>query len=190
MELKLVYCLSDELRLRNSVAFSFSSVEDMKKKFYKKFKEQEKERGYGLNTFIRPVLKNFEILENDEIALAGEEVEFSFEMFLEESKKEKQSEDAGYSISNPFLEVMRWNDLEQIEQEESVRPAENISEETTMSEQQVSVKVDKIYLNLVDFIKDNPNCTVAEAGKFFSKKEIQKQIKLGKVYFRRGRLSV
>lgn len=51
-------------------------------------------------------------------------------------------------------------------------------------------KKEKFYSSVIDFIKDNPNCSVSEAGKHFSKKEIQKQIKLGKVFLRRGKLSV
>ena len=201
MELNLRYCLKDELRLRYGTAFSFSSLEDMKHKFYKKFREQEKERGYGLNTFIRPVSQEFEILENDEISLVGEEVEFSYEMVLEESQKETQKEEPipneGYSSSNPFLEAMKWSEEHKDEEKEEgkqvIKPVKNNSLggiDENLGVRKDEVKVGKIYVNLVDFIKDNPNCTVSEAEKFFSKKEINKQIKLGKVYFRRGRLSV
>lgn len=210
MELKLKYNLEDELILRNSLSFGFSSLEDMRKKFYAKFKEQEKARGYGLNTFLRPVSEDFEILENDEIALIGEEEEFNFEMFMEEVEKPKEVSRV-YS-NNPFLEAL--NGYSYCNQEEK-KPVEQDSlrnwginedyhevvhllpkkpNKTNIKEVVSNVReqkrVDKIYTNLIDFIKDNPNCSVQEASKFFSNKEIQKQIKMGKVFLRRGRLSV
>lgn len=199
MELKLKYNLKDELTFRNGLIFSFTSLEDMKKKFYNKFKEQEKARGYGLNTFVRPVSDDFEILENDEIALVGQEEEFDFNMFLEEVEKAETIEEVvPYSPSNPFLEA-----LQEVSQQESTSIEEakgsdephnwGINEDyheiIAPLPKKPKVK-EKIYTNLVEFIKDNPNCTVQDASKFFKNKEIQKQIKMGKVFLRRGRLSV
>lgn len=43
---------------------------------------------------------------------------------------------------------------------------------------------------LRDFVKNNPNCTVEEASKYFSHREIQKQINRGRIFSRHGRLSL
>lgn len=48
----------------------------------------------------------------------------------------------------------------------------------------------KVYTDLIDFVLDNPNCLIRDAQKHFSEKEIKKQIKLGKVFLRGGKLSV
>lgn len=43
---------------------------------------------------------------------------------------------------------------------------------------------------LRDFVKNNPNCTIEEASKYFSNREIQKQINRGRIFSRHGRLSL
>lgn len=43
---------------------------------------------------------------------------------------------------------------------------------------------------VVEFVKANPNCTVKEVALHFSKKEIERSVKTGKVYVKSGRLSV
>lgn len=44
--------------------------------------------------------------------------------------------------------------------------------------------------DLRSFIKQNPYCTLEDAKRYFSEKEIKKQISLGRVIYRKGRLSL
>lgn len=226
MELELKFDLQSELNMRNGLVKQFTTLEDLKEKFFKFFKEQEINRGYGLYSFKKPVDKDYKILKNDNIALVGDEEEFSFEMFLEEVEDDEEGNhqsEVGYSSHNPFLKALERleYDIETPKQEEvrsiarktlnrgysgldfKVDPVEEPDKElkncgtdedchkvSRPIEEIIPQKSQKIYVNLVDFIKDNPNCSVKEASKFFSSKEIQKQIKMGKVYLRKGRLSV
>ena len=211
MELKLNYNLKDELLLRNSSIINFSSLEELREIFYKRFKEQEAKRGYYLNSYIRPVSEDYEIIENDEIALVGDEMEFDASMFDEPVEEEKER----YEYSNDFINSFLNEGSSSQEKEESVkefkreplkreeffklfekRTVEPVispkSEKTKGYSEPVVVpeKKEKFYTNLIDFIKDHPNCSIDEASKHFSKKEIQRNIKVGKVYLRRGRLSI
>lgn len=214
MELKLNYNLKDELLLRNSSLINFSSLEELRGIFYKRFKEQEAKRGYYLNSYIRPVSEDYEIIENDEIALVGDEMEFDASMFDEPVEEEKER----YEYSNDFINSFLNEGSSSQEKEESVKEFKSeplrreeflnlfgegqvikpsISSKSEKSEPKgysepmvVPEKKEKFYTNLIDFIKDHPNCSIDEASKHFSKKEIQRNIKVGKVYLRRGRLSI
>lgn len=214
MELKLNYNLKDELLLRNSSLINFSSLEELREIFYKRFKEQEAKRGYYLNSYIRPVSEDYEIIENDEIALVGEEMEFDASMFDEPVEEEKER----YEYSNDFINSFLNEGSSSQEKEEPVKEFKceplrreeffklfgggqvvepSISSESKRVESKgysepvvVPEKREKFYTNLIDFIKDHPNCSIDEASKHFSKKEIQRNIKVGKVYLRRGRLSI
>lgn len=46
------------------------------------------------------------------------------------------------------------------------------------------------YKSLRDLIKSNPGCTIEFASRHFSKREIQKELKMGKIFLRAGKLSV
>lgn len=214
MELKLNYNLKDELLLRNSSIINFSSLEELREIFYKRFKEQEAKRGYYLNSYIRPVSEDYEIIENDEIALVGDEMEFDASMFDEPVEEEKER----YEYSNDFINSFLNEDSSSQEKEEPVKEFKreplrreeflnlfgegqvikpSVSSDDKRVESKgysepvvVPEKKEKFYTNLIDFIKDHPNCSIDEASKHFSKKEIQRNIKVGKVYLRRGRLSI
>ncbi len=209
MEFELKYNLSEELKYRFVNAFSFSSLEDMKNQYFKIFKEQEKARGYGLNTFVRPVLDNYEILENENIQLEGDEEEFSLELLSEiqdsideigqetyEGEEEYEAEPViptKVIFEEPEIKeepVKRENPYAEFES--LIKGYSKPDESPKPTEKPVikPKKQEKFYSSVIDFIKDNPNCSVSEAGKHFSKKEIQKQIKLGKIFLRRGKLSV
>ena len=54
----------------------------------------------------------------------------------------------------------------------------------------VSPSVEANYRSLRELIKNNPGCSVEFATKHFPKREIQKEIKLGKVFLKNGKLSV
>lgn len=208
MEFELKFNLSEELKYRYVNAFSFSSLEDMKNQYFKIFKEQEKARGYGLNTFIRPVLDNYEILENENIQLEGEEEEFSLELLseiqdsIDEIGQETYEDEKDEYEAEPVIPTKVFSEEPEVKEEpEPVKRENPYAEfETLMSgyskptespkPAERQKKQEKFYSSVIDFIKDNPNCSVSEAGKHFSKKEIQKQIKLGKVFLRRGKLSV
>ena len=51
-------------------------------------------------------------------------------------------------------------------------------------------KPKKIYATLRDLIRDNPSCEMSLALEYFSEKEINKQVMLGKVYKRKGKLVI
>lgn len=213
MELKLNYNLKDELLLRNSSLINFSSLEELREIFYKRFKEQEAKRGYYLNSYIRPVSEDYEIIENDEIVLVGEEIEFDASMFDEPVEEEKERYEYSNDFINSFLneghssqekeepvkefkrEPLRREEFFKLFEKRTVEPV--ISPKSEKAETRgysepvvVPEKKEKFYTNLIDFIKDHPNCSIDEASKHFSKKEIQRNIKVGKVYLRRGRLSI
>ena len=206
MEFDLKYNLSEELKYRFVNAFSFSSLEDMKNQYFKIFKEQEKARGYGLNTFVRPVLDNYEILENENIQLEGEEEEFSLELLseiqdsIDEIGQETYEDEEDEYEAEPVIPTkVVFEEPEPVKRENPYAEFEPLIkgyskpvESPKPVEKPVikPKKQEKFYSSVIDFIKDNPNCSVSEAGKHFSKKEIQKQIKLGKVFLRRGKLSV
>lgn len=203
MEFELKFNLSEELKYRYVNAFSFSSLEDMKNQYFKIFKEQEKARGYGLNTFIRPVLDNYEILENENIQLEGEEEEFSLELLneIQDSIDEigQETYEDEYE-AEPVIPTKVFFEEPEVKEEPVKRKNPYAEFETLMKgysnpmespkHAERPKKQEKFYSSVIDFIKDNPNCSVSEAGKYFSKKEIQKQIKLGKIFLRRGKLSV
>lgn len=206
MEFELKFNLSEELKYRYVNAFSFSSLEDMKNQYFKIFKEQEKARGYGLNTFIRPVLDNYEILENENIQLEGEEEEFSLELLseiqdsIDEIGQETYEDEEDEYEAEPVIPTKVFFEEQEVKEEQVKRKNPYAEFETLMKGYSNPMespkpaerpkKQEKFYSSVIDFIKDNPNCSVSEAGKHFSKKEIQKQIKLGKVFLRRGKLSV
>ena len=51
-------------------------------------------------------------------------------------------------------------------------------------------KPKKVYATLRDLIRDNPSCEMSLALEYFSEKEINKQVMLGKVYKRKGKLII
>ena len=51
-------------------------------------------------------------------------------------------------------------------------------------------KPKKVYATLRDLIRDNPLCDMSLALEYFSEKEINKQVMLGKVYKRKGKLII
>lgn len=214
MELKLNYNLKDELLLRNSSLINFSSLGELREIFYKRFKEQEAKRGYYLNSYIRPVSEDYEIIENDEIALVGDEMEFDASMFDEPVEEEKERYEYSSDFVTSFLnegkdyqeskeELVKEFKREPLRREEFFKLFEGQVVEPSISSGDKRVeskgysepvvvpeKKEKFYTNLIDFIKDHPNCSIDEASKHFNKKEIQRNIKVGKVYLRRGRLSI
>ena len=56
--------------------------------------------------------------------------------------------------------------------------------------QVVEEKPKKVYATLRDLIRDNPSCEMSLALEYFSEKEINKQVMLGKVYKRKGKLII
>lgn len=53
-----------------------------------------------------------------------------------------------------------------------------------------SIKEDIIYKDLREFVKLNPNCDISLALKYFSKRDIDKQLSLGRVFKRKNRLMI
>ena len=43
---------------------------------------------------------------------------------------------------------------------------------------------------VVEYVKANPNCTIKEVSEHYSKKEIERSVRTGKIYVKGGRLSV
>lgn len=70
--------------------------------------------------------------------------------------------------------------------EEEILGSSNIKN----NEDRSSVKEDIIYKDLREFVKLNPNCDISLALKYFSKRDIDKQLSLGRVFKRKNRLMI
>lgn len=54
----------------------------------------------------------------------------------------------------------------------------------------LEIRNDCNYKSLRDFIKKNPNCLVDDAYQYFSKEEVSKEVRLGRIYLSRNRLFI
>ena len=62
---------------------------------------------------------------------------------------------------------------------------EEVKEEESSKEENISVPAD-----IREFIRKNPNSTVEFVSKYYSKKEIDKQLMLGRIYKKKGKLFI
>lgn len=98
----------------------------------------------------------------------------SLKTIIKEREEEEKKEE----------EERKQKGLEEEKREEVVEEkVEEVQEEVLAS------KIDD-YKSLRDFVKKNPNCSIEEALKVFSKKEIEREIRVGRVYKGRNRLFI
>lgn len=203
----------EELKLQASRYISFTSMDSLREIYYKKFREEEKERGYGLNSFVRGISQDYEIQESEELHLEEGEMLFDCSMFSEEpiiSAEPKQKfEDYNIRQAKEFAQLAQqekevvYKKVVEVKEplkervippKEPQRSVQNSMPVRVEQPKRVSKVVEQVpsntYKTLAEFIKLHPNCTIQEASKYFSTKDIQKQVKIGKVYLRKGRLSV
>lgn len=154
---------------------------------------------------VKESTNNIEVSEDDEEDIFGN---LGFE---DEEDMEKDEED-----DDGIFGSLDFTDEEDVEEDESLTreiekdikgyDAENIYQKgnkqviTSNTQNQKPVvkevkveekKVDRSdYKTLRDFVKANKGCTVSEALVLFSKKEIEKDLKMGRVYQRRDKLFI
>lgn len=108
------------------------------------------------------------------------------ELKLEEEKKaqaqkEKVEEETKKEVRVETEKVEKYSPPE-VERKPEEKKAD-VSNESTFGDR-------SSYKDLRDFVKLNKNCTLSDALKVFSKKEIEKEIKMGRVYQRRDKLFI
>lgn len=68
-------------------------------------------------------------------------------------------------------------------------PISHTSDEVEPS-RPVRVSTYDVPTNLRDFLKEHPNCSMVDALRYFPKREIERQIRLGRIVLRHGKLSL
>lgn len=116
----------------------------------------------------------------------------------EESSTPELVSDETYNESNDFLDSTEEDLVEH--EETKVEKLVDVSDTRPQVKPQIldipqrteSVKVSSYEApaSLREFIKQYPYCTMEDAMRYFSKHEIQKEINLGRVVLRKGRLSL
>ena len=143
--------------------------------------------------------------DSDERVLYGGEVDFRTE--LDKQRKDELTSSITESVQPDeeadVIPQPRGTNTEQVGGTSSTKAEsiiERIEEETRVDPQvEHTLAKEKISSNpsaydvpktLRDFIKAYPRCDVSFAEKYFSKGEIKKQVSLGKVYIKKGRLHI
>ena len=96
---------------------------------------------------------------------------------------EKDIKDKGYSIDDSYQKGNKQSVTANIQ-----KPKPSAKEVVKVEEKKEVNRGD--YKTLRDFVKANKGCTVSEALVLFSKKEIEKDLKMGRVYQRRDKLFI
>lgn len=93
-------------------------------------------------------------------------------------------------FNNSFLE----EDKKDLEIKESYVDLEKQSISSNSVSEKISTEIEKVAedipKDLRDFVRKNPNCEISLALQYFSKKEIDRQLNLGRVFKRKNRLWV
>lgn len=124
--------------------------------------------------------------DSDDITNTGEVIDKSNDELngnSSNSKSEKEKEDE-----------IDWGDFQDNnKKEESILTFEEEilgSSNIKNNDGESSIKEDIIYKDLREFVKLNPNCDISLALKYFSKRDIDKQLSLGRVFKRKNRLMI
>lgn len=96
---------------------------------------------------------------------------------------EKDIKDKGYSIDDSYQKGNKQSVTANIQ-----KPKPSAKDVVKVEEKKEVNRGD--YKTLRDFVKANKGCTVSEALVLFSKKEIEKDLKMGRVYQRRDKLFI
>lgn len=99
------------------------------------------------------------------------------------SEPEEEYEDYSNWGNDEELKEFTGND-EQVIHEDVVK---NVVEKVEKPKEE---KITEVPKDLREFIKQNPNCEVSTALKYFSKKEIDRQLNLGRVFKRKNKLMI
>lgn len=103
---------------------------------------------------------------------------------LKVQDQKSESSISFYDIDNQNSEISE----QKLENIISISNANNQKTENKNLEERKDLGT--VYKSLRDFIKKHPNCLVSEASEYFSKDEISKEVRLGRVYLSRGRLFI
>ena len=95
---------------------------------------------------------------------------------------EKSIKDKGYNIDDSYQKGNRQNVTANIQKPKPSAKVVKVEEKKEVNRGD--------YKTLRDFVKANKGCTVSEALVLFSKKEIEKDLKMGRVYQRRDKLFI
>lgn len=98
---------------------------------------------------------------------------------------ERGIKDKGYNIGDSYQKGNKQNVTSNIANKQEPKPFEK---DVKVEEKKEVNRGD--YKTLRDFVKANKGCTVSEALVLFSKKEIEKDLKMGRVYQRRDKLFI
>ena len=98
---------------------------------------------------------------------------------------ERGIKDKGYNIGDSYQKGSKQSVTSNIANKKEPKPVEK---EVKVEEKKEVSRGD--YKTLRDFVKANKGCTVSEALVLFSKKEIEKDLKMGRVYQRRDKLFI
>ena len=144
------------------------------------FEEEYEEDEYAEESFEEPE-EEYEEYEEEE---TQEYSEGEYEEYVEES----YDEESDFEDTSVFDNA--WDDPEdpfdsEIEEEPEPEPVKEIKSEPVVKAPEVEVPKE-----LRQFIKKNPGCTMEFAAKYYSMKEIQKEIRIGKVYNKKGKLFI
>lgn len=204
IELKL--SLEDEIRLRLSNLITVRSLSEAKEEFYEIFKQEEREWGHSLFDDKIVPNDNFQIsyeTSNVEFTEGEEELVFS-DGSLDLVFGEDGSLNFGVPqvIQNDFVEDVE-EEIFQSDMQEELDFVEAILGEakekvhfgnpfvsSPKKDERVLEKFEDIPKDLIQYVKSNPNVSIKDAMQYFPRKEIDKEINAGRVFLRRGKLSV
>lgn len=143
----------------------------------------ESERNY-LDKESSYLDKDYVDLENDYVNSENEK------SILDNENSVSDKEFFESFFNNSFLE----EDKKDLEIKESYVDLEKQSISSNSVSEKISTEIEKvdedIPKDLRDFVRKNPNCEISLALQYFSKKEIDRQLNLGRVFKRKNRLWV
>lgn len=171
--------------------------------------EIDKRRGSPFLQPTRVISNDYKIKYNERIELMGDEIAWKVGLLddvdifngspVEEDEgveKEERVVEKAERVMKPVTETPPPN-VNQPKGVSQSKPSEVDADalwSTLISTQGKQVKEKELdtrnVANLVEFVRNNNGCTVREALKFFTVKEINKQVRLGRVFKKNGRLSI
>lgn len=208
MVIELKLSLEDEIRLRLSNLIRVRSLSEAKEEFYEIFKQEEREWGHSL--FEAKIVPN----DNYQISYETSNVEFTEGeeelVFSDGSLDLVFGEDGSLNfgvpqvIQNDFVEdeeeeIFQSDMQEELDFVEAILGEAKekvhfgnpfVSSPKKEKGERVLEKFEDIPKDLIQYVKSNPNVSIKDAMQYFPRKEINKEINAGRVFLRRGKLSV
>lgn len=118
-------------------------------------------------------------------------------LWVDESTDSSEEKDEEVSIKEPISGYIEESDLFEEEENESInpfwqdldKPVEQKSSENTVSMEDEGYSAD-VPSDIRMFLRQHPNSDMGYVLKFYPKKVVDKQLKLGRIYKRRGKLFI